>query len=351
MYVVTKKITNFAKKIIFVLVKENMEKLPAPMNYENLYNDLIIEFRKKIPQNSKLAAKLSEILFLEKEAVYRRLRGEVPFKLQEIVAITNELGISLDNTIGIGWIKRPPCQLQSINYENPAEIDYMMLENYVEILKAMAFEPDGEMSMVTNLFPQSLYLKFKYINRFYFFRWHYHHLMLNQPKTYQEIVFPKRLEKHIEAVSIESKNIKTSHYILDGQVFQNFINNVRYFYSIRLLKTEDVSNIKKELFHFVDYMEDLAVSGYFEGTKNKVSLYISDISIDTNYSYMDSQNIRFSLIWAFLLNGVSTYDEKTLEVIKTWIHSIIKTSTLISVTGEKPRTLYFERQREIIEEL
>jgi hypothetical protein len=256
----------------------------------------------------------------------------------------------LDNTVGI-QIKRPICQLQAVNYENPGEIDYMILENYVEILKSMTFEPDGQMSLVTNLLPQSLYLKFKYISQFHFFKWRYHYSTLNQPNSYQEIILPERLEKLVDAVAIESKNIKTNYYILDSHIFQNFINDIRYFYTIRLLKTEDVSNIKKELSHFVDYLEEIAISGCFEETKNKVYLYISDISIDTTYSYLDSQNIRFSLIWAFLLNGISTYDEKTLKVIKNWIRSIIKTSTLISVTGEKQRTLYFEKQRKIIEEL
>jgi hypothetical protein len=231
------------------------------------------------------------------------------------------------------------------------EIDYVMLEEYVEVLKAMAFEPNGERVMVTNLLPQPLYTKFKHINRFYFFKWNYHYSVVNQSKTYQEIFFPERMIKHVAEVSTESKNIKTNYYILDSQVFRNFVNDVRYFYGIRLLKDEDIADLKADLLCFIDYMETLAVNGFYEENNNKVYMYISDIHIDTSYSYIDSQSIKFSMIWAFIFNGISTYDEKIFETIKIWLRSIIRTSTLISVTGEKQRTLYFERQREIVNEL
>jgi hypothetical protein len=321
------------------------------MQYDVLYQDLITEFRKRIPQNSKLVAKLADILSLEKEAVYRRLRQEVPFTFREIVTITKNMSISLDNTIGIDMIKRPPCQLQSINYENPDEVDYMMLENYVEVLKAMVFEPQAKMSLVTNLLPQPLYPGFKYINQFYFLKWHYHHSTHHSTKSYRDIFFPERMKKHIAAVFTESRNVKTNHYVLDSRVFQNFVNEVRYFHSIHLLEKEDIANIKADLFRFIDYMETLAINGCFEENKNKVSIYISDLHIDTAYSCVDSQNIKFSMIWAFMFNGVSTYDDKTFEIIRTWVRSIVRASTSISVTGEKQRTLYFEKQRKIISAL
>jgi hypothetical protein len=320
------------------------------MQYETLYKNLIIEFRKRIPQNSKLVAKLTDILALEKEAVYRRLRQEVPFSFGEIVTIVKEMGISLDNIVGLDMLKRPPCLLQSVNYKDPDDTDYMMLKTYVDILKSMAFEPNGEMSLVTNLLPQPIYPGFEYVSLFYFFKWAYHSSN-GQTKSYQEFHFSERMKEHIASIFAESRNVKTSYYILDKHVFNNFVDDVKYFHSIRLLAEEDVANIKVDLLHLIDYMEELAINGCFEDSKNKVFIYISDINIDTAYSYIDSQNAQFSMIWAFMLNGVSTYDENTLDTLKNWIQSIIRTSTLISVTGEKQRTWYFEKQREIANEL
>lgn len=64
-------------------------------------NELLIQaMESKIPDGTRLANVLIDILFIGKEAVYRRLRGEVPFTLNEAAIIAQELGISLDNTIG-----------------------------------------------------------------------------------------------------------------------------------------------------------------------------------------------------------------------------------------------------------
>ena len=43
----------------------------------------------------ELADMLMDTLYIGKEAVYRRLRGEVPFTLQESALISRKLGISL----------------------------------------------------------------------------------------------------------------------------------------------------------------------------------------------------------------------------------------------------------------
>ena len=63
----------------------------------SLYESFLAELRKKIPQGAKLTNTLVDMLYIEREAVYRRLRGEVPFTFMEVMTIAKELGISLDN--------------------------------------------------------------------------------------------------------------------------------------------------------------------------------------------------------------------------------------------------------------
>ena len=45
--------------------------------------NLIEAMKEKLPLKGKLADMLMDTLYIGKEAVYRRLRGEVPFTLQE----------------------------------------------------------------------------------------------------------------------------------------------------------------------------------------------------------------------------------------------------------------------------
>jgi len=147
------------------------------------------------------------------------------------------------------------------------------------------------------------------------------------------------------------KNFTKTYYVLDSGMFQLFVNRVKYFHSIRLVEKESVLKIKEDLFSMLDYMEKIAITGQFKETGNAVSLYISDIDITTGYTYMEAKNVYFSLVKAFILSYVTSFDENTFEKMKKWIHSIIKISTLITLTNEKQRVLYFEKQRKIVNEL
>ena len=322
------------------------------MKHEDLYQNLLIQLRNRIPQNSKLVTKLVEILSLERMAVYRRLRQEVPFTFEEVIIIAKEFNISLDSMLGVDARTTLPFRFQSHENENPVEIDYSMLEEYLQAIKDVASDSSGEISSVTNLLPQLFYTGFKYIYHFYYFKWRYYTLPSVKTKSYHEIILPDRLIQIVDDLFINFKKIKTNFFILDNLIFQNFVNDVAYFNSIRLIRDEDIIHIKDELFRFIDYMETIAINGYVDKPSNKVFIYISETSIDTSYTCIDSKSsFRFALIWSFIFNSILSYDEDTLTMMKNRIHTIIRTSTLLSVTGEKHRTQYFDAQRKIVEQL
>ena len=322
------------------------------MKYEVLYQNLLIQLRNRINQNSKLVTKLTDILSLEKMAIYRRLRQEVPFTFEEIVAIAKEFNISLDSMLGVDLRTSLPFRFQSQENGNPIEVDYLMLEEYLQAIKDLAVDTDGEISSVANLLPQLFYTGFKYIYHFYYFKWRYYTIPSDQTKLYHEIILPERLTQIVDDIFVHSQKIKNNYFILDSDIFNNFVNDVSYFNSIRLIRDEDIFYIKEELFRFLDYMEIIAVNGFVDKPCNKVFIYISDTSIDTSYSCIDSKSsLKFALIWSFIFNSILTFEEEMMAMMKSRIRSIIRTSTLLSVTGEKQRTQYFDTQRKIVEQL
>ena len=322
------------------------------MKYEILYQNLLIQLKNRIPQNPKLVAKLADVLSIERMAVYRRLRQEVPFTFEEIIAIAKEFNISLDNMLGIGAKTTLPFLVQPHKNENSIEVDYPKLEEYLQAIKDLASDSTGEISLVTNLLPQLFYFGFKNIYRFYYFKWRYYTIPSNQTKSYHEIVLSDRLIQIISDIFVQSREITTCYYILDRNVFHDFVSDVAYFNSIRLINDEDIIDIKADLFRFLDYMETIAINGYIDKPSNKVFIYISETSIGTSFSCVDSNaSIRFALVCSYIFNSILSYDENTFTVMRNRIRSIIRTSTLLSVTGEIQRTQYFDAQRKIVEQL
>ena len=66
------------------------------------YSTQLIEaIKKAMPNEQPVASYLINLLPLGREAVYRRVRGEISFSLTEIALIANDLNISIDNILSL----------------------------------------------------------------------------------------------------------------------------------------------------------------------------------------------------------------------------------------------------------
>lgn len=322
------------------------------MKYELLYQNLLNQLRKRIPQNTRLVKKMVDILPLEKDAVYRRLRQEVPFTFEEIVVIAKAFNLSLDSLLGVDARTAFPFRYLTDDKGNNVNFDYLLFEEYIQAIKEVTADSDGKISYITNLLPQAFFTGFDFIYRFYYFKWRYYSVPANQTESFHEINLPDQLIQIAKEIFIHSKNVKNNSFILDYKIFQDFVNDVIYFNNIRLLRNEDMVHIKDELFQLLDYMEAIATKGFVDNPSNEVFIYISDTSIETSYSFFDSHSsLRLVLIWSFIFNSILSFDEKTVDMMRRQIQSRIRTSTLLSVTGVKYRKLYFDAQRRIVDQL
>ena len=322
------------------------------MKDEYLFNNLILEMQRRFIKSPELVSKLIDILSIEKEAIYRRLRKEVPFSFAEVVAISKDMGISLDHMIGFdNKHKRSAFQLQMTDFIEAEETDYLMMNEYVEIYRLSKGDKTSEMATSSNIIPQTIFAGFPALRHFYLFKWNYHYENNKSVKTFHDLVIPERVIQLYDEQFIVAKNIAVAYHILDHMLFLYLVNDIKYFHSINLIRSEDVKKIKEDLLKLLNYLEMLAITGIYEETNNKVYLYISDLNIDSNYFYLQTTAAQFSLLNAFILNSASSLDRQTLDQMKSWVNSIVRISNLITVTGEKQRSLFFTSQRKYIDQL
>ena len=315
-----------------------------------LYQELLTEIRKKFTKNSAMVNALADILRIEKGAVYRRLRQEVPFTLNEIALIAKDLMISLDNVIGVEGQRSIPFQLNLPNFIFPQNADYELLNVYLAFLRSINRSENSEMASASNALPYDLSFKFHNLILLCLFKWNFHYNSDKVIPYHQISVFPE-MERLMTDCTLEMNHFGKTSYVLDNRIFRLIVDDIHYFNTIRLIEKDDIQKIKEDLFSLLDYLEKMALTGQFQETGNLVNLYISDINITTSYAYLESENIRFSMIKTFILSSVNSTDEITFEKMKKWIYSLIKISTLITLTNERQRVLYFEKQRKIINEL
>lgn len=321
------------------------------MDNQLLHDRFIEKVREKIPHKSKMSNALAEILMIEKEAVYRRLRREVPFTFNEVCKVANMLGISLDDITSISSEKSRPFQLKLAEYYDPKEIDYIMFEQAVHILDLMGKEPGSEGNYSGNQIPQMLYESYDVLTRFHVFYWKYQYDGAERMASFSEVKLSDRFLKISRANAEASRRIKTMSYIWDRSFLSNLVEDIRFFESIGLISEGDKQELKSEILTFIDDIEMLAARGEWEDTGNKVYFFISNLHFDTNYMCLESGNYHLSLINTFTLNSVASLDKSTYEKMKSWINSSKRVSTLISRSGEMQRILFFAKQREIVNSL
>jgi len=315
--------------------------------HENLLNAVL----EKIPQKEVLIRTLMEILFLGKEAIYRRLRSEVSFTLSEAEIIARKLNISLDCVLNVSSQQSRPFQLKLIDFIGSKDSDLSLKNEFLDFFKQMKDCSYTELGCSTNTLPQPMYLMKREITKFHMMKWVYQYGISGSKVSFDDIMINENAFNFYQEYVKESMNVKSSYYILDDMVFSYLVNDIKYFFNINLIQKEDVQTLKKELLEILSYLENLAVRGRYPNG-NKILIYISNMNIESNHSYLENvkgQNI--SIVRTFTLNPMISFDNKTFKIFKKRVQSLRKSSTLITQSGEAQRIAFFNKQYEIINSL
>ena len=314
------------------------------------YEGFISAIKSKIPHKATLTNTITDLLAIDKDAVYRRLRGDVNFSFIEMATIAKKLGISIDGIVEIESGQSRPTQIVLTKHVNPSPLDYKMFNDYVNLYKFIKDEPNTLYMETGNTLSYSFFYDYENITRLYVCCWN-QASSYGHPLPYHEVVIPDQMRSLHKDCCTYIRHIKSSHYVWDLFLFQRIVENIKFLSRIRLIKEEDVALLKNELMELLNNVENLAVKGKHEDTGNEVFIYISDVYIDANYTCIKSKNLHISLLKTFLLNATSSLDEEVYKEVSSWIYSLQRMSTLISVSGEKIRAAYFNTQRNYIDTL
>ncbi|WP_029903565.1 hypothetical protein [Prevotella sp. 10(H)] len=319
------------------------------MDKKTLHEQLIEELKFRIPNNSELVNKLSDILYLGREAIYRRMRGDVHFSLEEASIISEKMDLSLDSLSKISGLKRP-FVFKIANFSNPEEIDYKLINETVEFLDFVKDSPDSEMGTAAKLIPDAIHLSYDYITRFYLFKWIYQYDNQSQIRKFEDVKGTDRLLKILGNMTNRIQHIKNSYYIFDKRIFEYLVDDIKYFESIGLITQQDIKLLKEDLYACINDIELQAAKG-MNSMGNKTQIYLSNLNFEAGFSYVRSDNYNLSTIRAFTMYDITSTDNATFANSMKWMQSLKRASSLISQSGEIERMNFFRKQNDIVDTL
>jgi hypothetical protein len=253
------------------------------MKDEVWYNRFMSVLFVRHPKRSKLVEALGNLLNIEREAVYRRLRGDVNFSIYEIAKISSEWNISMDNILNVSS-GNVPFLMRKINYITPSEEELKFLRHITQSINDLKDFPDTEFMDICNKIPRQFLAGYSYLNQFSLFKWMY---QINENKTAQfsQIIISDEKRQLDADYHNAIKNVPYSIFIFDRMLFDHLISEILYFHSIMMITDEEKELIKNDLHSLLDYLSEVTTSGCYPETRKKVDIYISQLNIDTNLYY------------------------------------------------------------------
>jgi hypothetical protein len=290
------------------------------------------------------------LLNIEREATYRRLRKGALFSILEIAKISFAWNISLDSLFKVSSSAKVPFLMQPVNYITPSKQELEFLKQVIQSIICLKDYPETEFMDICNKLPRLLLAGFGRLNQFYLFKWLYQ-FGNEKNACFSQTVISDEMRQLTAEYYRAIKTAPHTSFIFDRMLFEDIVSEIRYFSSIQLITSDEKELIREDLYCLIDYLSEIATNGCYPETQNKVDLYISQLSVDANYSYSYSNGQNTCFIHVFDKYEIYTFDNEMAANIITWMQLKKRTSIHISGMDEKSRMEFFTKQRKIIDSL
>lgn len=317
-----------------------------------MYDNLLDAIIQKVPKKAELVKIVTDTLRIEKESAYRRLRGEIPFTLNEAGVIASSMGISMDELIYMNNKTRANLAYMTLPLHTSQEdYDYESFRQLVGIFKEISSNQDSEHGMAVNTPPAVAYLHLKHLTNFLLFKWSHHY---GDPGIYMRYKDTHLTEEGVrlqQELRTYMHNIDRTICVTDISIVENVLQDLRYYINVRLINPEEADSVLGDLMTLMDDMQYIAQHGRFRDTGNRFEIYLSEINIATSYNYAVGGRTHVSSLTTFVFQSALSIQKEAYLKIRDWVHYLQRMSTSVTVVGAKERINFIDRQRRRIEEL
>ncbi|MDR1631330.1 MAG: hypothetical protein LBR97_00310 [Dysgonamonadaceae bacterium] len=304
---------------------------------------LIEEIRKNIPEGENVVKYLMWKLDLSKESAYRRMKGIVPFPLEEIRELVLALDFSIDEIMRKGT---PKIAESDKNDKNELLLSHIIsYQNFVEAISRFSQRSAIFSAKQITL---AFIIEYDALFELFFCAQMHRNQIFNGFRSFSKSSIPKEILTVRESILNNFPSFKQREYILDRDLFSNIAREIQYFRRLKLISAEEVETLKLELFQILEKMETEMETGHNE-KKEECLYYFSWLDVDTNAICVDCGDKSVTLYSCF---GMPVFHNNSqVRAHRQLLESQKKYTILISQSSEFMRAEFIERQKGFIESI
>jgi hypothetical protein len=318
---------------------------------------LINQCKERIGAKS-LAAELSELLGVNTDAAYRRMRGDTALSFDEIQKVCQHFNISFDSVINYQG-KLVPFQFNAMFQSKFHILEYLKnIEQELKTLSRLGAE-SAKITMTNMDLPYFRQFGFKSLSRFKLFFWQRSVLNLEDFKqkkfdAYEQLddyeTITDNIYKYYHGVS--------STEIWAPETLDSTIKQIQYYHESGLfVSKESATAICDDVQYLLDKLEQEAQLGkkVVQTPKGAISsdfeMYQSDIFLSNNCIQAEFNNKTYTYVSFNSFNSLMSFSPHFSQECTHWVEQIRLKSILLSEVSEKLRYQFFKNLRQKLDEL
>lgn len=317
---------------------------------EPINQKIIAAIKEHLPFNQKIVSYLVDLLQLSKESAYRRIRGEIPFTIEEMLSIVVDLGVSIDEILDYVPKQKSGFEIPSTILTDPIDGLARTLKINNNFIKNLSEAESSEVIIAFNRLSIIIHIKLDYVFKFLYYKYliQTHDLPLNF--SLSDLVLSEEIDFLRKEYLYYFHRIKNTTYIFDENIIPRFIKEVLYYYNRNLINKEELLLIQKDLFELIDQIYTSTQTGKNMNGEN-INIYLSMFDLSSTSSYIEYDSNHIVRLWINTITPVNLYGNEIVEIQKKWFTSLKKQSTLITQSSEMQQSQYINKQRKLVNEM
>jgi len=319
-----------------------------------MQNKFIQYLKKTHSNNTSFVDEVASTLDIGYDAAYRRINQKTNLTLEEGVKLAKHFKVSLNKLYEVGsqntiLVERSPI----ISNEKKLEAYFTQsIENLIPLTKLKS----ASILYSAKDIPLFYTLKDSYISRYKIYVWL---KLTNKEMTKNKISFDKFIKTIPNSLLEKAYELgRTYNYInitefWNDNTINGTIQQIIYFYESQLLSKDIALKICDDLEEIVHHVEKQTINQSIINSQNNASynLYKSDLLTMSNIIMVKTSFRKAFFIPYTVLEYLKVEHQETCDIMEDFFDRQMTNSKLLAHSGEKDRTLFFNRMHQKINTL
>lgn len=292
---------------------------------------------------------ICEVLDLNIDAAYRRIRGETKLSPDEIAKLCMYFDISMDRMLHLG------CTDAVFDYNpaNPARIEeyYTYIRDFSEKFVRLAASRQRAVLTLAHDIPLFRLMDYPEMSFFKLYAWHQ---SLNTERlTYETFIAGldtgKIIEHHTKVA--DSMKLVPSTEIWTGETINPSISLIDYFFDLNIFENKETPLLLcNQLLSVIDNLELWSQNGYidFRGQCTPFNLYGCPLKVCPNFSVVDNGGTKWGFMHLYGTQCMTTSSPVFCTEIEKLLQNILVKSLYINGASLRERHRLFRQQRDMV---